>query len=73
MCLHEATVVAIASQTEGHARDDIMDQSHIPPLLVIVHSGRNSAADLLYSWHFRAELASPQKAPSAFLDSLVYQ
>lgn len=49
MCLHEATVVAIASLTEGHARDDIMDQRHIPPLLMIVHSDSSSAADLLHS------------------------
>lgn len=48
MCLHEANVVAVASLPEAHARDDIMDQGSIPSLLLTIHSGSSSAADLLH-------------------------
>lgn len=48
MCPHEANVVAIAFLPEGHARDDIMDQRSISPLLLTVHFGSSSVADLLH-------------------------
>ena len=48
MCPHEANVVPIALLPEGHARDDIMDQRSILPLLLTGHSGSSSAADLLH-------------------------